>query len=180
TSLSSHHLHLSERWNEYFPLLEGRLNSYMPIAFQAIRLFLFAGIIFSLLDAWQVMSFQEWLTHGQGLVVLQTLLRIVLVLAVAATAWIVLASFIEHRLAISGTHMPSERERTLLMLFKNALVIIISSLTLLIVLSQLGIDIGPLIAGAGVIGLAVGFGAEKLRSEERRVGKERRSKLLRL
>src|SRR5699024_11871398 len=80
TSLSSHHLHLSERWNEYFPLLEGRLNSYMPIAFQAIRLFLFAGIIFSLLDAWQVMSFQEWLTHGQGLVVLQTLLRIVLVL----------------------------------------------------------------------------------------------------
>lgn len=162
TSLSSHHLHLSERWNEYFPLLEGRLNSYMPIAFQAIRLFLFAGIIFSLLDAWQVMSFQEWLTHGQGLVVLQTLLRIVLVLAVAATAWIVLASFIEHRLAISGTHMPSERERTLLMLFKNALVIIISSLTLLIVLSQLGIDIGPLIAGAGVIGLAVGFGAQKL------------------
>ncbi|HLR82816.1 MAG TPA: mechanosensitive ion channel domain-containing protein [Paenalcaligenes sp.] len=162
TSLSSHHLHLSERWNEYFPLLEERLNSYMPIAFQVIRLFLFAGIILSLLDAWQVMNFQEWLTHGQGLVVLQTLLRIVLVCAVAATAWIVLASFIEHRLAVSGSHMPSERERTLLMLFKNALVIIISGLTLLIVLSQLGIDIGPLIAGAGVIGLAVGFGAQKL------------------
>jgi len=75
---------------------------------------------------------------------------------------VVLASFIEHRLAVSGSHMPSERERTLLMLFKNALVIVISSLTVLIVMSQLGIDIGPLIAGAGVIGLAVGFGAQKL------------------
>lgn len=162
TSLSSHHVHLSERWNEFFPLLEERLNSYMPIFFQVVRLFLFAGIIFSLLDAWQVMSFQEWLTQGQGLAVLQTILRIVLVCAVAATVWIILASFIEHRLAVSGTHMPSERERTLLMLFKNALVIIISGLTVLIVLSQLGIDIGPLIAGAGVIGLAVGFGAQKL------------------
>lgn len=161
-SLSTHHIHLSARWNEYFPLLEGRLNSYMPMAFQILRLFLFGAIIFSLLDAWQLMNFKEWLTYGQGLVVLQTLLRIILVCVVAIIFWIVAASFIEHRLSISGEHMPSERERTLLMLFKNALVIIISTLTVLIVLSQLGIDIGPLIAGAGVIGLAVGFGAQKL------------------
>src|SRR5690625_2228299 len=134
----------------------------MPIFFQVVRLFLFAGIIVSLLGAWLVMCFQEWLTVGQGLAVLQTILRIVLVCAVAASVWIILASFIEHRLAVSGSHMPSERERTLLMLFKNALVIVISSLTVLIVMSQLGIDIGPLIAGAGVIGLAVGFGAQKL------------------
>lgn len=30
------------------------------------------------------------------------------------------------------------------------------------ILSQLGVDIGPLLAGAGVIGLAIGFGAQKL------------------
>jgi small conductance mechanosensitive channel len=35
-------------------------------------------------------------------------------------------------------------------------------MTALIVLSQIGIDIGPLIAGAGVAGLAIGFGAQKL------------------
>src|SRR3546814_42354 len=35
-------------------------------------------------------------------------------------------------------------------------------MTVLIVLSQIGIDIGPLIAGAGVVGLAIGFGAQKL------------------
>jgi len=161
-SLATHHLHLSKRWNDYFPLLEERLNSYTPMVFQVLRLFLFGAIVFSLLDAWQVMNFKQWLAHGQGLVVLQTLLRIVLVCAVAIIVWIVLASFIEHRLAISDERMPSERERTLLMLFKNALVIIISTMTILIVLSQLGIDIGPLIAGAGVIGLAVGFGAQKL------------------
>jgi small-conductance mechanosensitive channel len=35
-------------------------------------------------------------------------------------------------------------------------------MTTLIVLSSLGVDIGPLLAGAGVIGLAIGFGAQKL------------------
>src|SRR3546814_20884711 len=35
-------------------------------------------------------------------------------------------------------------------------------MTVLIVLSQIGINIGPLIAGAGVASLAIGFGAQKL------------------
>ena len=161
-SLASHHIHLAPRWNEYFPLLEDRLNSYVPTFFSIVRLFLLAAIVFSLLDAWRLFNFKVWVSHGQGMIILHTVLRIALVCVVAALSWLILASFIEHRLAISGAHMPSERERTLLMLFKNALVIIISTLTVLVVLSQLGIDIGPLIAGAGVVGLAVGFGAQKL------------------
>src|SRR5690625_6237799 len=113
-------------------------------------LFLLAAILLSLLDAWYVMDFQEWIQEGQGLVVLQTVLRIVLVCAVAALAWLVLASFIEHRLAVSGAHMPSERERTLLMLFKNALVIIISGLTVLFALSHFAMQIAPLTGRFGV------------------------------
>ena len=35
-------------------------------------------------------------------------------------------------------------------------------ITLLMVLSSLGIEIGPLIAGAGVVGVAIGFGAQTL------------------
>ena len=35
-------------------------------------------------------------------------------------------------------------------------------LVALVVMSSLGVDIGPLLAGAGVIGLAIGFGAHKL------------------
>jgi small-conductance mechanosensitive channel len=50
----------------------------------------------------------------------------------------------------------------LLALFRNATLIVVVTMTMLIVLSQIGIDIGPLIAGAGVVGLAIGFGAQKL------------------
>lgn len=35
-------------------------------------------------------------------------------------------------------------------------------MTILIAVSNLGIDVGPLVAGAGILGLAIGFGAQKL------------------
>src|SRR3546814_3850060 len=62
---------------------------------------------------------------------------------------LVAASIIEHRLGMSSaTHRPSEREQTLLMLFRNAAAVVIATMTVLIVLSHIGINIGPLIAGA--------------------------------
>jgi small-conductance mechanosensitive channel len=47
-------------------------------------------------------------------------------------------------------------------LVRNAVFVLISLLAGLTVLSQLGVNIGPLLAGAGVVGLAIGFGAQTL------------------
>ncbi len=46
--------------------------------------------------------------------------------------------------------------------FIASILVVMVTLT---ILSSLGVDIGPLLAGAGVIGLAVGFGAQKLVSD---------------
>jgi small-conductance mechanosensitive channel len=54
------------------------------------------------------------------------------------------------------------RLRTLLPIFQNMLFATIVVVTLLMVLSSLGVEIGPLIAGAGVVGVAIGFGAQTL------------------
>lgn len=162
SSLVTYRLHLSAHWNQSFPLLEERLNSYIPTLFRVLRIVVFAGVLLSIFDAWQLLSLKSWFGSEQGQAMFSTIIRVALVLIISALSWTVLASIIEHRLASSGSKMPTEREKTLLMLFRNALAIVIVTLTALIVLSQLGIDIGPLIAGAGVIGLAVGFGAQKL------------------
>ncbi len=69
-----------------------------------------------------------------------------------------------------GTAEPGEeggrggasRLATLLPLFRNFLLMVIVVIGGMIMLSELGVDIGPLFAGAGVIGLAVGFGAQAL------------------
>src|SRR5690606_30390411 len=57
---------------------------------------------------------------------------------------------------------PSARARTLLPLFRNAVRIVLILVAALMVLAELGFNIAPLLAGAGVVGLAVGFGAQSL------------------
>ncbi|ADM72698.1 putative MscS family protein YkuT [Paenibacillus polymyxa E681] len=47
-------------------------------------------------------------------------------------------------------------------LLKNVTNIVFNFILIMLVLSQMGINLGPLIAGAGVLGLAVGFGAQSL------------------
>ena len=54
------------------------------------------------------------------------------------------------------------RISTLLPIFRNFLLITIVVIATMVILSQLGVNIAPLFAGAGVVGLAVGFGAQTL------------------
>lgn len=56
----------------------------------------------------------------------------------------------------------SRRMTTIGELLKNVITVVFNFLLIMLVLSQLGINLAPLIAGAGVIGLAVGFGAQSL------------------
>ncbi len=57
---------------------------------------------------------------------------------------------------------PSSRLDTLLPLFRNVLLGILVIVVFMIVLSSLGVDIGPLLASAGIVGIAIGFGAQTL------------------
>ncbi len=61
---------------------------------------------------------------------------------------------------IGGTGL--SRIRTLLPLIKRSIQIVLSAIAFIIVLSALGVDIGPVLAGAGVVGLAIGFGSQAL------------------
>ncbi|MDW4499705.1 mechanosensitive ion channel family protein [Sulfitobacter sp. D35] len=56
----------------------------------------------------------------------------------------------------------ASRLATLLPLFRNFILIVLLVTIVLIVLLQMGINVGPLFAGAGVVGVAVGFGSQAL------------------
>jgi len=60
------------------------------------------------------------------------------------------------------TQEASKRINTLLSILKGLGKIIVWTIFLMIILKKLGIDIGPILAGAGILGLAVGFGAQEL------------------
>ena len=57
---------------------------------------------------------------------------------------------------------PDARLATLLPLIRNILMVTLLLMVSLIVLSSLGVNVAPLLAGAGVLGIAIGFGAQTL------------------
>jgi len=61
-----------------------------------------------------------------------------------------------------GGSTSASRLSTLLPLFRNFILIVLAVTTILIVLMELGVNVGPLFAGAGVVGIAVGFGSQAL------------------
>src|SRR5699024_11438048 len=98
-----------------------------------------------------------------GVKIVGVVFHLLVVFAVAIVLWIIAASLLEHKLGIGADGgAPSARQDTLLALIRNALAIVVITMTAMIALSQIGVDIGPMLAGAGVIGLAIGIGAQQL------------------
>lgn len=150
--------------NRRYPLLQKRINSYIPGGLKILRVLVVLSVTLSLLDAWQIFNMHRWLATQAGQEVVGGVTHILFILFFAIVSWTLLASIIEHRLALelsNGTR-PSARERTLLTLFRNVLAIVICTITIMIMLSQIGLNIAPLLAGAGALGLAISFGAQTL------------------
>ncbi|KIL98208.1 Potassium efflux system KefA protein / Small-conductance mechanosensitive channel [Paramagnetospirillum magnetotacticum MS-1] len=103
----------------------------------------------------------EW-----GRRILSGLINIILVLALAVVIWEILRAAIERYLSATDSDgnqlQRSGRVRTLLPLVRNAAFFLLVVSVGLIVLSELGVNIAPLLAGAGVLGIAIGFGSQKL------------------
>ncbi len=147
-----------------YPELQKRLNGWLSAALKTARILVVCATIMLLLNAWGLFDFWHWLNYGAGEKTVDILIRIALILFFSAVGWTLLASLIENRLAsdIHGRPLPSARTRTLLTLFRNALAVVISTITVMIVLSEIGVNIAPLLAGAGALGLAISFGSQTL------------------
>ncbi|OOC10149.1 mechanosensitive ion channel domain-containing protein [Thioalkalivibrio halophilus] len=163
TQIIGRRIALPEETREKFPLLETRLNAYVPKALKTMRLVILLIVLAVIADGWGAFNLFDWVRSGAGTLILGTAISVALILLGAALVWLVFASWIEHRLnPNTGNGEPTAREQTLLTIFRNAVAIALLVFTLMIVLAELGMNIGPLLAGAGVLGLAIGFGAQKL------------------
>ncbi|MDF0603807.1 mechanosensitive ion channel [Psychromarinibacter sp. C21-152] len=144
------------------PLLERRLNTFIPRALFVLRLVIFALVFFFALDAISLIELRAWMASQIGLRLTGTVFSVALVLLVAFGVWIALTSWIDYRLNPEFGNVAKAREQTLLSLLRNAGTIALIIITLMFVLAEVGLDIAPLLASAGVLGLAIGFGAQKM------------------
>ena len=145
-----------------FPGLETRANRYMPVFREGLRGVILGFAFLMVLQVWGVHSLR-WVNSQTGIRVIGTLIAVGLVLLAALVVWEAFSMALERyteRLVARGSS--GARARTLLPLFRTTTFIVLAALVGLVVLTQIGINITPLLAGAGVIGLAVGFGSQKL------------------
>lgn len=129
--------------------------------------FIFVQIlaVVMILQVWWQNSL-SWFMTATGNDLMVSVINIAMVILLALVSWhaasIGLRLYIEHLGKDGNTEIKTQRVKTLLPLAQNALAVLITILAGLVILSELGVSIGPLLAGAGVAGLAIGFGAQTL------------------
>lgn len=124
----------------------------------------FAAVIL-IIEAWGGASL-AWMTSGPKGGLLGTVGAIFATLIVALLVWEGVFQATEKYLSRADAEgravERSQRARTLVPLGRTVLMILMVVIVSLMVLSELGVNIAPLLAGAGVLGLAVSFGSQKL------------------
>lgn len=152
---------------EYMPIdrekFTGRLTFLLKPISRFIAIIVFIAAIIGLLGIWGVLDVQSWLLRSQIQLIMSGVLSGFLVLIVCGVVWALVSSWLDFQISEKMSDEDNDvRSATLYALFKNAITIAVIVFGGMIALSELGVDIGPLIAGAGVFGLALGFGAQKL------------------
>ncbi|HIA92158.1 TPA: mechanosensitive ion channel family protein [Candidatus Saccharibacteria bacterium] len=108
---------------------------------------------------------QSWIEQNQA--------ELITVALIFVGAWLLkrFGQSVIKRLVIKAVHANAhnsdqeaeeKREETIIQIISGALNIILWPLAIILAIAQVGVDIAPLIAGASIVGVALGFGAQSL------------------
>jgi small-conductance mechanosensitive channel len=101
-------------------------------------------------------------TEGEGHEISVKLFSLGGTLLFAWLIWILSDTAVHHALTRSRKGLANARAQTMMPLIRNVLFVAIFIIALIVALANMGMNVTPLLAGAGVIGLAIGFGAQSL------------------
>ena len=150
-----------------------RKQNIINRSYLIFRIFLFISLTSWVLSLW---GYQ--LPYAANTI--RTLFESLVTVALALFCWKFASRYIQQKIEEAAPEPPEEqqesddefggaaprgRAHTLLPMLRKAVGTVLIAMVVLTIVSSLGINIGPLLAGAGVVGLAIGFGAQKLVSD---------------
>lgn len=154
---------LSEEQKTRFPGLEARASRYLPVMNGGLKFILYGAAVLAALNVWGLDAV-GWIATPTGSAIARGVVNVLVIVSIALLVWELLSAGIERYLAArdsDGNEITrGQRALTLLPLLRNVVMVSLAVLVTLTVLSEIGVNIGPLIAGAGILGLAIGFGAQ--------------------
>jgi small conductance mechanosensitive channel len=154
---------------EKYPELEEQVNRYVNLVGKAGHIVIVLLGLVTVLDMWGLHAYEFMASNAE---VVQAVVRIPLI-ALGAMVLFELSKFLVKRLEKEAMHrmlatrkMPEleaeKRATTFARIFRKIVGITIMTVTAMMIATEVGFDIKPILAGAGIVGLAVGFGAQNL------------------
>ncbi len=155
------------------PINQARGERFVNVIQTGFRIVLLVFALFTVTKAW---GFQA-ASNLTGNSIVQRAFDIIVELGIVAVVgfaiWEIVQGWAESKmpesdidpvaaLELDGGGLGATRTETLLPLLRTVLSAVLAVFLVLTALYVMGVKIGPLLAGAGVIGIAVGFGAQKL------------------
>ena len=140
-------------------------DRYFPLVQRVVVIFISLCTVVALLQAWGI-DVTGWLMERPiGRRLFSAVLTIAVAVIVGIAVWEVANSTVERRLKIwkeQGETVRAARLRTLLPILRSCLFIVLILIVGLTALNEIGINTTPLLASASIVGVALGFGSQKL------------------
>ena len=147
-------------------------NDYLPVIMRNLRIALGVLAVILFVDIWDI-RIDALMPRSMGPNAASAIFDIAITLILASAFWGVIKTSINrlvpeedldlHAIADGeGAGTGFSRLQTLLPILRKFVFVTLVVIVGMIVVSSLGVDIGPLLAGAGVVGIAIGFGAQTL------------------
>ena len=139
---------------------------FLSLLHALLRIVMAVAFIEILGRIWGLSLFEFAQRNTVGRAISDSLSSIGLIFLVTWLLWVVLDTAIQEALkppvSKRGARQPSTRVKTILPLLRNAIKIVLVVICAITTMANLGINVAPLLAGAGVVGLAIGFGSQQL------------------
>ena len=143
---------------------QGFVAAYEAVFRRAIHIIVVVAGLLLLAELWDVNLFAI-AQSSMGGKISSSLFGVCIVLLLSYLLWEIAKTAIDRRMEAEGKKGPDEpasRLQTLLPLFRALILVTIVVMATMSFLASLGVDIVPLLAGASVVGVAIGFGSQTL------------------
>ena len=140
------------------------MSIYFPLIRKTFRMVLLVFLFFAALELWGI-------EFDIGWIFARSVLGVIIALLLGLIAWEIAKARIDQRIREEMPFQSDEAEEggsggsrsgTLLLLLRKFIIVFLFVVIGFSILATLGVNIAPLLAGAGVVGLAIGFGSQTL------------------
>jgi len=144
-------------------------GNLVEVFVRGVRILLVIGAILLIAQRWGV-DLGALSQDSLGGRLVGAAVEILVAILLAYLVWAMIRRVIDPHLPVTQDTGPGDegggtgasRISTLMPIARKTILVVLVAVTIMVIISAMGVNIGPLLAGAGVVGLAVGFGAQTL------------------